>query len=164
MREFADASREVDATDCAADGDPRELLQCQRARVEVAQESPQVVTFGLPLAVIATVIEYAASRVEMLIANGQVARVQFPTSEAECQQLICNANGALLFCEDQHPNQPELQIEITIRISNPVKIPMLSFEHVSVKECEFIAEQKPSISDNVARVVIAIIRLHPPAA
>ena len=39
MREFEEASREVDATDCAADGDPRELLQRQGARVEVAHES-----------------------------------------------------------------------------------------------------------------------------
>ena len=45
MREFADATREVDATDCAADGDPRELLQRQRARVEVADELLQEAAF-----------------------------------------------------------------------------------------------------------------------
>ena len=48
MRQFADASREVGATDCATDGDPRELLQRQWASVEVAQESPHVVEFGGP--------------------------------------------------------------------------------------------------------------------
>ena len=52
MREFANASREVDATACAPDGDPRELLQRQRARVEMAHKPPRFETFGLPLAVI----------------------------------------------------------------------------------------------------------------
>ena len=49
MREFTDASREIDAADCAVDGDPSELLQRQRASVEVDKELTQVAKFGLKL-------------------------------------------------------------------------------------------------------------------
>ena len=124
MREFADASREVDAADCAADGDPRELLQRQGACVEVPHESPHVVMFGL--AVIIRVVY--TSPFEMLIANGQVTRVQFPTFEAECQKLICNANASFQFC-----NQPEDHYLVITKY-------FINVNDVSVKERKSVTE------------------------
>ena len=110
MCEFADASREVDAADCEADGDPRELLQSQRARVEVVTALLQMAIFGLKLFGIALVIieTDVARYLEAITANGQIARVQLAASEAERQKLIRNANAAFRLSEDQHSNQPDL--------------------------------------------------------
>ena len=103
MRKFAEASREVDATDCAADGNPRELLQRQRARVEALNELLQDVKVGLPIAVdFPLVVEgnHVASYPESLVANGQIARVQLAARVAERQKLIRNARAAFRTSED----------------------------------------------------------------
>ena len=103
MREFADASREVGAADCAADGDPRELLQRQRAGKEVTNKSPQNANFGLPHAeviIIFPIVEYPARHVELLVANWQIARVQLAAPKAESQKLIRNANATFRPNED----------------------------------------------------------------
>ena len=101
VRDFAYASREVSAADCAADGDPRELLQRQRAGKEAMNKSPHNANFRLPQAVINfPVVEYPARHMELLVANWQVARVQLAAPKAESQKLIRNANATFRPNED----------------------------------------------------------------
>ena len=137
VRELADASSEVDATDCAADGDPRELLQRQRSRVEMINQSPQVAIFGGPLALDVPVLRDHTHQVEILVEKGQVAPMQLVASEAECQKLIRNASAVFRTRFDQqNPNQPELSFNIIAF----TKIPTL-INDASVKEGESVAEQ-----------------------
>ena len=101
MCNFADASCEVDPTDCAVDGDPRELLKSQRARIEVSNDLPHVAKFRLKIiCVVSTVTKYNARQFEVLVTNGQVARVQLSASVTECQKLVRNANAAFRPSED----------------------------------------------------------------
>ena len=92
VREFANASREVDAADCVADGDPRELLQRQRTRVEVVNKLLQNTIFRLPrdveIRVVKVFLNIIARFLESNTANEQVAGMQLAASEAECQKLI----------------------------------------------------------------------------
>ena len=133
MREFADASREVDATDCAADGDPRELLQRKRARVEVMKEFMQAAVLWLILGIILGIrATHVARHLEANTANAQAARMQLAASEAERQKLIRNAKAAFARREDEHSNQPELAPRIELWWINITKIfPVIN--DVSVK-------------------------------